>query len=96
MMLAVKEMDGKMVNSKEMMTFLEDKACAMREENVKLKHEIDFMGNEKEKTLAILEGLKRDYEQIKHEREQIKHEKGNLVENEKKSLEKIQSLENNL
>jgi hypothetical protein len=103
MMLAVKEMEGKMVNSKEMMTFLEDKACAMREENVKLKHEIDFMGNEKEKTLAILEGLKKDYEQIKHqceqikhEREQIKHEKGNLVENEKKSLEKIQSLESNL
>jgi hypothetical protein len=30
MMLAVKEMEGKMVNSKEMMTFLEDKTCAMK------------------------------------------------------------------
>ena len=84
------------MNSKEMMTFLEDKACAMKEENVKLKHEVDLMGNEKEKTLAILEGLKKECEQIKNEREQIKYEKGNLTENEKKSLEKIQSLESNL
>lgn len=89
-------MERKMVNSKEMMTFLEDKACTMKEENVKLKHEIDLMGVEKEKTLAILEGLKKECEQIKHEREQIKHEKGNLAENEKKSLEKIQSLESDL
>jgi hypothetical protein len=54
------------------------------------------MGIEKEKTLAILEGLKKECEQIRHQCEQIKEEKGNLTESEKKSYEKIKSIESNL
>jgi hypothetical protein len=37
-MTVVKEMEVKLLNSKEMMSFLEDKACGIREDNVKLKH----------------------------------------------------------
>lgn len=44
--MVVKEMEGKDGNLKEMMGFLEEMVCGMREEKVKLRHEIELMKRE--------------------------------------------------